>query len=144
MSHNTKSGLKYSDQILYSHPQLNEDRHRSYRDDIKSLLQANRKSINLPSHNFNIYEIYKTKCTREVKLSEIIPIKNVILTNQLEISNISIMKSVRKGREKQLIIINKKKECEKIIQKEALKIIVFVIKISTYLNSRRTYQKDQL
>jgi hypothetical protein len=104
MSYNTKSGFKFSDPNSHTQAGPSEDKMKSYRDEFKSLLASNRKSFNLPSHNFNICEVIKSKCTREIKLTEIVPVKNVIYTDQMEkLSNMFIIKPIRRGNEIQLI-----------------------------------------
>ncbi len=98
MSH---SGIKFSEQhasAFYNHSE--EKLKSNYRDEFHTLFPSNRKIIALPSHNFNIYELYKSKCDKKINLSEIATIRNVIYTDQMEIiSNIIITKLVRKERE---------------------------------------------
>jgi hypothetical protein len=102
MSH---SGIKFLEQhasALYHHSE--EKQKSNYRDEFHTLFPSNRKIISLPSHNFNMYELYKSKCDRKINLSEIAQIRDVIYADQMEIiSKIMITKLVKKERENMIM-----------------------------------------
>ncbi len=106
MSQNTISSQKHSEHFTSAYTSYNEDKGKHYKDEFRSLFPPNRKSFTLPSHNYNICEIYKSRCDKEIKISEIVPVRNIIYTEAMEkLSIIYLIKPVKRGNENMLMMI---------------------------------------
>ncbi len=85
MSQNIHSTSKHIDNTTIHHINQNDEKFfKMNKDEYYFLFPANRKVFPIPSHNFEISKIHKSRCDNEINLLTIPNIKNVILTNEME------------------------------------------------------------